>query len=445
MKKNEITLNTIDSDNQPQSDETAELHRRVAARHAKRRSKARSPKKPMNPKKKRFIIITVIVAALLIIGLTAWGISNFLNSSITNTDGDVLVDDIVEDKVSVLLVGADGGGYNTDTIMLAMMDCKTHALSIMSIPRDTRVPNPYGGNSYRKINSVYTAKGMDGLIEQVGQITGLPVNFYVKVDFEGFREIIDILGGVYYDVPMRLKYSDPAQNLYIDLQQGYQLLDGAKAEQLVRSRSQYAEADLARTDVQRNFIKEVIKQHANASNLLKIGDLYEAMSKYVKTNITMGDALKYATALTQVSDEDIQMFRLPGVADGSTGVSYYLYDSEEMEQLAHDVFWHDVTIKPTPRPQRNIPTTNTSTSAPKSTPAPAAAPTATATPTESNTPHTSQPTSTPKPTATPTAKPTATPEATSKPTQAPTSAPTATPTKAPQSTSNESGDYPDGI
>lgn len=439
MKKDEITLNTFSSDDQPHNDETAELHRRVAARHAKRKAKSRGPKKPMTPKKKRFIIITVIVAVLLIIGLTAWGISNFLNSSITNTDGEVLVDDIVEDKVSVLLVGSDGGGYNTDTIMLAMMDCKTHALSIMSIPRDTRVPNPYGGNSYRKINSVYTAKGMDGLIEQVGEITGLPVNFYVKVDFEGFREIIDILGGVYYDVPMRLKYSDPAQNLYIDLQQGYQLLDGAKAEQLVRSRSQYAEADLARTDVQRNFIKEVITQHANASNLLKIGDLYEAMSKYVKTNITMGDALKYASALTQVSEENIQMFRLPGKADGSTGVSYYLYDAEKMEQLAHDVFWHDVTIKPTPRPQRKTPTTNTATSAPKSTPK------ATATPAETNTPHTSQPTATPKPTATPTVKPTATPEATSKPTQAPTPTPTAKPTKAPQNTNDEPGDYPDGI
>lgn len=66
---------------------------------------------------------------------------------------------------------------------------------------------------------------MDGLIRQVGEVTGLPVNFYVQVDFAGFREAIDVLGGVDFEVPMRLKYDDPAQDLHIDLQPGMQHLD----------------------------------------------------------------------------------------------------------------------------------------------------------------------------------------------------------------------------
>ncbi len=446
MKEREIIVNAIDSENQPRNSHTSDLHRRVAARNSGRRQ--RSNKNSMPPKQKKFMTAIIIISIIAIIALIAWGISGFMNRSLTHTEGNVLVDDLVEDKVSILLVGADGGGYNTDTIMLAMMDCKTHSLSIMSIPRDTRVPNPYGGSGYSKINSVYTAQGMDGLIEQVGKITGLPINFYVKVDFEGFREIIDILGGVYFDVPQRLKYSAPDQNFYIDLYPGYQLLDGNKAEQLVRSRNQYPEADLARTDVQRDFIKAVIAQHATPANLLKVGDLYSAMTKYVTTNITMGDALKYATSLTQIPDENIQMFRLPGVADSSSGPSYYLYNSTEMEQLAHDVFWHDVEIRPTPRPQRKPEVTSTPTVSPSSTPVASPSSSPTASPDDDGTPTTSRPTTSPttssKPTASPSVKPSSSPSVTSKPTTPSTPTPSATPAKTP-TPSTAPGDYPDGI
>lgn len=441
MKKKEIIVNRIDSDQQ------APTRRRRGSQPVGKTAKQRrkEPKKPMNPKKKRIMVICIIVSVLLILGISAWGVSNLLNSNIGGeTDPNIQVDDIVEDKVSVLLVGSDGGGYNTDTLMLVMMDCKTQKLSILSIPRDTRIPNPYGGSGYSKINSVYAAKGMDGLIRQVGEVTGLPINYYVMVDFAGFREAIDVLGGVEFDVPMRLKYDDPAQNLHIDLQPGLQRLDGDKAEQLVRSRNQYAMADIDRTKVQREFLKATITQHATPANLLKINDLYGLLTKYVKTNITLGDAIKYAPSLTKVNSEEIQMFILPGVTNN---YGDWLYNAEEMEQLANEFFWYNVTVRPTPRPSvkpnsggNNAPTT---TSTPKKT----------ATPTpdrddddEDNPPTkqpTKQPTATPtkQPTEAPTKAPTATP--TKKPTEAPTKAPTKEPTPPP--VTEQPGEYPDGI
>ena len=301
------------------------------------------------PRKAGKTILASLLAAVMLVSVFC--LSTFVLA--WNTTGveepNVEVDELIEDKVSVLLVGSDGGGYNTDTLMLVMMDCKTHTINILSIPRDTRVPNPYGGSGYAKINSVYAASGMDGLIRQVGEVTGLPVNFYVKVDFAGFREAIDVLGGVDFDVPMRLKYDDPAQDLHIDLQPGMQHLNGAQAEMLVRSRNQYPMADITRTEVQRDFLKAVITQHATAANLLKINDLYSILTQYVTTNITLGDALKYGPQITKVSSESIQSYILPGTTDS---YGNWLYDAEEMERLANEVFWYNVTVRPTPRPSK---------------------------------------------------------------------------------------------
>ena len=439
MKKKEIIVNRIDSDQQS----SPRRRGAGAGKTAKKRRKA--PKTPMNPKKKRIMIVCIIVSVLLVIGITAWGVSSLLGAKIGGeTEPNVEVDEIIEDKVSVLLIGADGGGTNTDTLMLVMMDCKTHALNILSIPRDTRVPNPYGGSGHSKINSVYAAKGMDGLIRQVGEVTGLPVNFYVQVDFAGFREAIDVLGGVDFDVPMRLKYDDPAQDLHIDLQPGMQHLDGDKSEQLVRSRNQYAMADITRTEVQRDFLKAVITQHATPANLLKINDLYSILTKYVKTNITLGDALKYAPQLTKVNADAIQSYILPGTTlDGSGD---WLYNAEEMERLANEVFWYNVTVRPTPRPSSKPNNSNSggNSSTPTKTPTKAPTPTPTKTPDDKEeNPPTKAPTKapTPTPTSTPTKAPTATP--TKEPTPTPTKAPTPTPTKAPAT--ERPGEYPDGI
>ncbi len=425
MKEKEIIINRYDSDamqEQPVSD----LRRRVDSHSSRRRRGAR---KPSSPKRQNGLIsLCIILSIILITSIIVWGVSRIGFNS--EDDPNILVDKPVDDKVSVLLVGTDGGGYNADTIMLAVMDCKNDTLNIMSIPRDTRIPNPYGGSGYAKINSVYAAKGMSGLIKQVGEITGLPINFYIKVDFAGFRKAIDTLGGVKFDVPIRLYYNDPEQNLHIDLYPGLQTLNGSQSEQLVRSRNQYAQADIKRTEIQREFMKELVKQHATTANLLKIKDLYNIMSDYATTNITLGDAVKYAPSLTKVNDENIKMHILPGTTSEGGVTSYWYYDAKQMETLANDVFGFNVKLKPTPRPVIT----------------PVSSPSASPNPTDSDddddditTTSSPKPTSSSKPSQTP--APTKKPTASSTPT--PTKKPASTPT-APQ-TSHFPGDYPDGI
>lgn len=384
MKEKEITVNSFSSEDTNrkhasidfdvpevqdfESRYAAELPRRRGAAPSKRGErttpvnetpKKKEPKqktggkKPNAKKKKITVIILSVILLLVLIG--SCKLIQFLNNPlIGETNEDILKaqDAITDDMVTVLLVGTDGGGTNTDTIILAVMNTKAKEISLLSVPRDTRVPNPYGGSGYAKINSVYAAKGMAGLISQVRDVTGMPINFYAMINFEGFREAVDILGGVKFNVPVRMKYYDPLQNLNIDLYPGMQLLDGDKAEQLVRCRSVYAQADLARTQVQRDFIIAMIEQHATIGNLPKIPDLYSAMEPYVKTSITANDAIKYGTAVVGISSENIKSYMLPGAAGsyGASNVSYFVYDADATEELCLEIGFKNPKVKRIPSP-----------------------------------------------------------------------------------------------
>ena len=123
--------------------------------------------------------------------------------------------------------------------------------------------------------------GAQGSVEAVTRLTGIPINYYVEFGFEAFRDTIDALGGVYYDVPQNMNYDDPAQDLHIHLTKGYQLLDGDKSEQLVRFR-RYPEGDIKRVEVQLNFIKTVAEQKMNSAIITKLPELYKALSKNIK-------------------------------------------------------------------------------------------------------------------------------------------------------------------
>ncbi|MBQ4159327.1 MAG: LCP family protein, partial [Clostridia bacterium] len=139
----------------------------------------------LTKKKKIMLLIAAVLLLVLLIGSCKFlfMLGNPLIGGDIDDDVRKAQDAVKNDMVSVLLVGTDGGGYNTDTIMLAVLNCKNNEISLISVPRDTRVPNPYGGSGYAKINSVYAAKGMAGLISQVKDVTGMPINFYAMINF----------------------------------------------------------------------------------------------------------------------------------------------------------------------------------------------------------------------------------------------------------------------
>ena len=352
------------------------------------------------------------------------------------------VEEIVEveketGKVNFLLVGVDKEASLTDTIMVASFDLDEAELNILSVPRDTRM---YIGSRYQKINSAYSIKkdgkkkGINGTIEAVSRLTDIPLNFYVEFSLDAFRETIDALGGIYYDVPQNMNYDDPEQGLASHLKKGYQLLDGNKAEQLVRFRN-YPMGDIDRTKVQQGFIKALAEQKLNVSIIENIPDLYRVVSKNLKTNLEIGNVAKYALNVADLTPEKVNMYSLPGEPNNTDyGASYWIADIPKLKELIQITFGYDATnatihskdgssvskdkklVTPTPTP--------TSSPEPKETSAPKSTASATKTP-----------------------KPTVKPEKTKVPdeTKAPEVTATVKPTKAPETDTPETTKEPGGI
>lgn len=234
-----------------------------------------------------------------------------------------------EHYYNILLAGTDHDGTRTDTIMIARLDAVNHTVALMSIPRDTVVK--VGGKSV-KINSIYGIygcgdEGMQALMLELEELLGFMPSGYLLINLRAFVEMVDTVGGVYFDVPQRMYYVDPTQDLYIDLYPGYQLLDGQHAMQLVRYRS-YADADLHRTRVQQDFMKALAKQCLSGSNLTKISDYCDIMIRNTTTSFTTGNLLYFAQELLKCDLDEMDTYTLPGEPIWIDGSYYRLYEGE---------------------------------------------------------------------------------------------------------------------
>ena len=310
----------------------------------KERRRILSEKAKKSKKRKKYAaIFSVSLVVIIMVSLIVLGIGGLF-------DNPVIIEEIepvdeVSGKVNVLILGVDKEGLRTDTIIVASYDANEGIVNMLSVPRDTRM---YVGSRFQKINAAHAItgsngkiKGPNGTIDAVTRITGIPINYYVEFSFNAFRETIDALGGVYFDVPQSMKYSDPTQGLKINLSKGYQLLDGDKAEQLVRFR-RYPEGDIKRVHVQQDFIKALAEQKLNAQIITKLPDLYKALSNNVKTNFKLADVIKYANSLVNIDLDNIIMHQLPGQYSGSEySASYWLPDIKETKLLIQNTFGYE--------------------------------------------------------------------------------------------------------
>lgn len=152
---------------------------------------------------------------------------------------------------------------------------------------------------------------------------GVPVDFYAQVNVSGFRGVVDAVGGVDVVIQQDMDYDDPLQDLHIHLKKGPQHLDGDKAEQFVRFRKGYVSADLARIDAQKIFMTAFIKKLLSFSTVTKIGTVAEEIQKNLTTNLTVSDAVYFATNALELDLANITMITLPGASQYMDEVSYY--------------------------------------------------------------------------------------------------------------------------
>ena len=246
--------------------------------------------------------------------------------------------------------------YLTDTIMIASYNPQTQQASILSIPRDTYVgkkdKNSASQNylqSY-KMNAVYRNRtNVEETLECVSNVTGLDLKNYIMIDTEAIPEVVDAIGGVWFNVPIDMDYEDLNQDLYIHLKAGEQLIDGNKAEQLLRFRhnqdgtsypSEYGDNDLGRMRTQREFIQETAKQLLRIENAPKIVNLLDIVFKNIRTNpeLNMQEMKYYIPYAFKFNTENIVTDVLPGTPEQCNGVWIYTPDKAKTKQVVEDLF-----------------------------------------------------------------------------------------------------------
>lgn len=271
----------------------------------------------------------------------------FINGVETTSDGQV-VENKVQGELMVLLLGIDNDGPDknasltqergrrTDTMMLAKANFDSGEIEILSIPRDTRVMI---NGKEDKINHAHSYGGPELAMKTVEDFLGIDIDYYVKVDFNGVKQIVDAIGGVEVDVPVRMKYTDPVAKppLVIDLQPGVQVLDGQKSHDFLRFRK-YPDGDIGRVHAQQYFMKELAKQVLSPKNILNIDKLIKTYYDYVDTNISMSTMLKYGISAKNLDTDNMRTEMIPGQPQTIGGVSYWIYDMVETATLVEEMF-----------------------------------------------------------------------------------------------------------
>lgn len=307
----------------------------------------------MSLRKKIFYICMVFSLVLFVEGLfTILNYSeknnlNFIDEKEKNYEKKQIVCNIYKRKdypeyINLLLMGLDESEKRADGIMLVNFHPESGKVNILSITRDTMVKSD-SGRIY-KINALIGLGGEAEIIEKVEKLTTMPVHYYLTVNFKGFREIIDLLGGVEIDVPFDMKYDDPYQNLHISLNKGRQILDGEKAEQYLRYRKGnktgegYEDGDLGRIKAQQQFLKEFIKQKLKLKYLFKADDIFFVIKDNVTTNIEIGDVNYYIDCIKKIDVNKVDFYTLPGHPEYIDNQYYYIYDEEKTKEMINNNF-----------------------------------------------------------------------------------------------------------
>ena len=215
---------------------------------------------------------------------------------------------------TILVSGVDDDNGGSDTNILMAVDTVNGYVYGASIPRDSKAI--IGGKAH-KINYAYNKGGTELLASTVSEQLGIPVDYTVCVNLQGFTALVDAIGGVDFEVPINMDYDDPIQGLSIHFKQGMQHLSGADVLRVVRFRhnndgSGYGSEDLGRMQTQQKFLKAVAKKMFSAGNILtKVDDYAKIFSQYVDTDLTVGNLAWLGTEVLKMGVDKIDFSTLP--------------------------------------------------------------------------------------------------------------------------------------
>lgn len=257
-----------------------------------------------------------------------------------------------DNRVNVLLLGLNH--KMADTIMVASFHTEEKTIDLISVPRDTYYErSEFKSSSTQKINSIYNTEKEDGMKKLAKAVSdvlqGMPLHYYMAVDYQGVGNIVDAMGGVEFHVPFHMKYSDPTDDppLYIDVEEGLQVLDGENVMEFLRFRKSnvpgykgYPDGDEGRIRTQQAFMIAAFDQ-AMKGDLLKIAG---AVFENVDSDFTWGTVAKLVAKVVGAENIEVTTWKVPGEAymaatkRDSTRLSFYFPDEEKLTEMMDIIY-----------------------------------------------------------------------------------------------------------
>jgi LCP family protein required for cell wall assembly len=236
--------------------------------------------------------------------------------------------------ISILMVGVDerpGDSGRTDSMLLMTINPKTKTTNLLSIPRDTRTmlinKNNPSKDRLDKINAAYAYGGIEESINTVENFLNVPVDYYIKVNMEGFKDIVDAVGGI--DVNNKYEFELDG----VTLQTGPQHLNGTQALEYARMRHQDPRGDFGRQERQREVITKIINKGKSLQTLTNYNNILKALENNIQTNFTLNDMIAIQSSYKPAA-ATINKIEIKGNDDTINGIYYYHVGDQERQSLS---------------------------------------------------------------------------------------------------------------
>ncbi len=311
-----------------------------------------------NKKKKKlnWKRIIMIASSLLItgLGIYLYNIYSDVASAVNNMNKpierkvsekrDDKVEFVKKDPISILLVGVDerdGDNGRTDSMLVMTLNPEKKSTILISIPRDTRAKlidsKDEDNNRFDKMNHAYAFGGIQMTINSIEHFLNIPIDYYTEVNMEGFRDIVDAVGGI----NVNNQYAFELDGTYLPT--GKQHLDGEEALQYSRMRKQDPKGDFGRQERQREVISKVIDKGLSLKSLTNYDDILQALEKNIKTNLTLNEMLGIQKQYKPAA-EAIDRIEIEGtgkiINNGKSDIWYYIVEDETRQSLSDQLREH---------------------------------------------------------------------------------------------------------
>jgi polyisoprenyl-teichoic acid--peptidoglycan teichoic acid transferase len=246
-------------------------------------------------------------------------------------------------RINVLLLGLDDGDpdnpgspQRSDTMIVASINPEDKTVNLLSIPRDSKTSIP-GRQGYDKITEAFFYGGPNLSVRTVETYWGIPIDYYVVLNWNAFIKTVDILGGVDIDVEHDMNYDDPYENLHIHLAKGYQHLNGEKAGEYVRFRHDEL-GDIGRVKRQQHFLSALTSEMLQTKSILKLPSLIITLSKYIHSDMDVTTMVKLANIIKDMKPNGLHTEIIPGDFATIDDLSYWVPDMDKTHKLVESLF-----------------------------------------------------------------------------------------------------------